>query len=147
MVFSKSCYYAIRSLIYMAARDSGDYVQIREISANLNISFHFLTKSLRKLSHAGYLITSRGAAGGVKFAVDPAKLSLMDIVIAVDGPGLFENCILGLPGCGIKDPCPLHDRWTSVADDFKRMLNRTKIRELADQFETGNIRIGELVRE
>ena len=146
MLFSKSCNNAIRAVTYIAGREKNVFIQIREISNNLHISFHFLTKNLHPLVSAGYLKTARGARGGIAFAVAPGKITLMDIVLAVDGPALFEECLIGLPGCGIKNPCPLHDQWEEINESIKRMLNRTTVQALADQVADGNVRLADIIQ-
>jgi hypothetical protein len=47
MFISKSCSYGIRSVVYLSGQPDDKYVSIRDISNDLNISYHFLTKILQ----------------------------------------------------------------------------------------------------
>jgi DNA-binding IscR family transcriptional regulator len=50
----------------------------------------------------------------------------------LDGPGLFETCVLGLPGCGTEKPCPLHNRWREVRGGIHAVLADTSVTELLE---------------
>ena len=105
---SKSCEYSLRATLYIAAQDGAPYVSISEISKSLDISFHFLTKLLQKLTVHGLLKSYRGPSGGVALAKPARNISLYDIIMALGEGELFTSCALGLKGCGERAPCPLH---------------------------------------
>ena len=46
MLLSKSCVYGLRASIYLASKSEGEFISIKGMSANLEISFHFLTMDL-----------------------------------------------------------------------------------------------------
>ncbi len=72
-----------------------------------------------------------------------SKISLLDIVVAIDGNDLVTECILGLPGCGIDKPCPLHEMWASTRDEIKQMLENTTLVEMAHKGKEQDLRITE----
>src|SRR5690625_7578709 len=86
----------MRATLHLATLKSDGYVSIRAISEELDISFHFLTKIFQKLTQAGILASFRGPNGGVALARPATRITLLDIVIAIDGPELFTECVLGL---------------------------------------------------
>ncbi len=144
MLLSKSCIYGIRAAVYLALNRNGKYVPVREISENLDISFHFLTKICRKLSSGGIIKSIKGAQGGLKFERDPENISIMEIVIAIDGNNRFSECLLGLPDCGILKPCPLHDDWFDAIESIKEKFNDITVNRIAEEVRTGNVRITEI---
>ena len=141
MIFSKSCVYGIRALIYLAGHDQGPFVPIKDISNNLGISFHFLTKILQILSEVGLIASFKGPKGGVKLTRAPDSISLMHIILALDGSEIFDSCLLGLPGCNIQSPCPLHDEWTKQRDGMKISFESITLRELAEQVQKNGLRL------
>lgn len=141
MLLSKSCVYGLRASLYLSSNQNGDYISIREMSDKLDISFHFLTKTLQKLTEAGLLESQKGPKGGVRLTQPGSDISLFDIVLAIDGSDLFTECALGLPGCGIEQPCPLHDKWADTRDSIKSMLEETSLNELSDKGKEMNLRI------
>ncbi|MFU8860452.1 MAG: RrF2 family transcriptional regulator [Cyclonatronaceae bacterium] len=130
MFISKSCSYGIRSVAYLSALTPGKYVPIREISSNLDIPYHFLTKILQMLTSANILLSSRGAGGGVTLARDAASITLYDLITAIDGTALFTSCILGLPGCGVRTPCPFHQEWDTARAKVNHFSCHTSVTEL-----------------
>ena len=141
MVLSKACSYGILASLYMARKKEGNYISIREISNDLDISFHFLTKILQTLSEEGLIVSLRGPKGGVSLAKDADSVSLLDIIIAIDGVDLFNECILGLPGCGHAKPCPMHDHWQNEREKLKANFDNKSLADIADKVEEFKYRL------
>jgi len=132
-MLSKSCVYGLRAAVYVACFGEGrKYVPIREVSGELGVSFHFLTKILQQLTEAGLMASYRGPNGGIALARPPAKTTLMDVVVAIDGHDAFERCLLGLSQCSSAHPCPLHETWGRQKADIAAALSRTTLGELRD---------------
>lgn len=133
MLLSKSCEYGLRATLFLASSGQKNYTSISEISDKLDISFHFLTKILQKLNAQGLLESFKGPNGGVKLAKPGDEIQLLEIVETIDGDDLFNECVLGLPGCGDKKPCALHNKWANHRESIKKMLGSTSLKALADE--------------
>ncbi len=140
-MLSHASEYGIRALIYLASKNERQTIPISEISEKLNISFHFLTKILQKLTQKGYLFSTRGPHGGISFAKAPEKISIIEIVFIIDNDTVFDRCVLGLPGCGEEDPCPMHDSWALVKEKLKGRFEKTSLAELAEKVNKRNERL------
>ncbi|HMO04784.1 MAG TPA: Rrf2 family transcriptional regulator [Kiritimatiellia bacterium] len=140
-LISKSCEYGLRATLYIAARRGDDYVSIRDISRDLDISFHFLTKILQKLTQHGILKSYRGPSGGVALARPVKSVSLLDVVQAIEDRELFTSCVLGLNECGEKTPCPLHAQWAQERARIQRMFRGTTLDKLAKPIAEGTLRL------
>jgi Rrf2 family protein len=143
MLLSKSCIYGIRASLYLASRKPEEYNSIRKMSETLDISFHFLTKILQQLTAQDLMESYKGPNGGIKLSQKGREATLLDIVTAIDGPGMFTECALGLPGCGTNKPCPLHDSWAVTRDHIKDMLERTNLVEMAKEGKSSDLRLTE----
>lgn len=143
MVFSKSCVYGIRALLYLAMENQRNFVPIKEISEKLNISFHFLTKILQNLTQHELVISFKGPKGGVSLARKADEISILDIVAAIDGSDIFSRCLLDLPGCSIEKPCPLHIMWGQIRENLRMSLQRAVLLNLAKEIRNGEIRLYE----
>jgi Rrf2 family protein len=117
------------------------FVPLKEISKELNISFHFLTKIFQILSRHGFITSYRGPNGGVALAKQASDISLIDIITALEGNDFFEGCILALPGCGDEAPCPLHDSWGNIRDELKNMFAQTSFDELGNKINIHGLRL------
>lgn len=141
-VLSKPTVYAIRALLYLVATEKeNDIVSIRELAGELNISFHFLTKILQKLTENDIIQSSRGATGGIILKRAPASIHLAEIVTIIEGPHFFDKCILGLPGCGNKKPCPMHAFWKETKSSIKEMFETTTLKEMGRQTKIKSLRL------
>lgn len=130
-VLSKSSEYGLRALMYMVSRSKGQqYISIREMSKELDISFHFLTKILQSLTQANMLMSYRGPNGGVGFSTSPEKILLSDVVRVLEGNDFFDKCVLGLPGCGELAPCPLHHIWKDIKGALQKEFETTSLAEM-----------------
>jgi Rrf2 family protein len=127
--------------MYVAARGEGRYVSIRAISEELDISFHFLTKTLQKLTERGILRSLRGPSGGVALACPARMISLYDIVVAIDDRDVFTQCVLGLTDCGEKTPCPLHKRWAAERMRIETMFREATLATMSRPVAEGLLRL------
>ncbi len=141
MLLSKSCVYGLRASLYLASKKEGEFIPIKRMSDKLEISFHFLTKILQQLTAEGILESFKGPNGGIRLNRPGNTVQLMDIVLAIDGEQLLTECALGLPGCGIKNPCPLHEKWAETRDAIRGMLENTTLTELVEKGRAENLRL------
>lgn len=141
MLLSKACEYGLRAALYLASLDEDGYVSIRVISDELDISFPFLTKIFQQLNEAGLLESHRGPSGGVAFTKPADEITLLDIVVAIDGSDLFKECVLGLPNCGEDKPCPIHERWAEERTRLKTMFQHNTLDDMAERIQDFEVRL------
>src|SRR5690606_11732767 len=140
MLLSKSCEYGLRAALHLATTTAAGYVPIREVSTALGIPYHFLAKIAQVLIQGGLLDSTRGPHGGVRLARPAERIKLSEIVLLLDGPAVFEECVLGLPGCGVQRPCPLHAGWAPARERVRAMFERTSLAELAQRIQMEGLR-------
>lgn len=136
VIFSKKCEYGLQAVLYLAAHQSGDVITADEISRKLNIPKEFISKILQNLTESGIVDSKKGKAGGFFLAKHPSKIRLIDIVGAIDGLAMFNNCVLGFPNCSPDNPCPLHSKWGELRSLTYKMLND----ETIDHFKERTLR-------
>jgi Rrf2 family protein len=145
VLLSKSCEYAIRTALYVATRSPGGYTAVREVSERLGMPYPFLAKIVQALTQAAVLRTLRGPNGGIALARTPEEITLKEIVVAIDGPALFRECVLGLPGCGDRAPCPLHAEWAPTRARVERMFGEMTLAVAADDIRSNDRRLSSLI--
>jgi Rrf2 family protein len=133
MLLSKSCKYGLRASVMLATLNLDTYVSIRDLSNELDISFHFLTKIFQKLNAADLVDSKKGVNGGVKLSVPSNQITFMDIVVAIDGTCSMDSCALGLPGCGVKRPCPMHEQWSTIKTGMFSTMETTTLKDVTRQ--------------
>jgi Rrf2 family protein len=143
-LFSKSCTYGLRAVLFVVGKQGQrPFVPIHEIADHLGLSFHFLTKILQKLTEDGLMISYRGPKGGVTLAQPAREVSLMQIIESLDGPDLFTSCVLGLEGCGDRKPCPLHKRWTEERARLKKVFEGATLAEVSRRAVSADLRLAD----
>jgi len=134
-LLSKSCLYGLRTAIYCAKHTENGYIPISDIAKELEIPADFLTKILQKLTKKKIMNSLRGVKGGVKLGKPPGKISLYDIINAIDGDGIFKKCFLNLEGCSEDTPCPLHESWKEYRTNLGEMLRSSSLSYLIENRE------------
>ncbi len=102
-----------------------------EVAKEMKIPPSFLAKIISQLSIAGLLTTNRGAAGGVTLKRDPSEISMLDVVEAIDGPILLNECVGDPADCTFSDDCPVHPIWVEVQETLVKRLRETKFNQLS----------------
>ena len=130
-MFSQTVEYALRAIVYLAgdpatARTSG---QISEVT---KVPQAYLSKVLKGLSEAGLLSSQRGVGGGFVLNCKPTKLTILEVVNAVDPIRRIRTCPLGISTHGSR-LCPLHRRVDDALPSVEEAFGRTTLAEvLAD---------------
>jgi Rrf2 family transcriptional regulator, iron-sulfur cluster assembly transcription factor len=123
VIFSKKCEYGLQAVLFLAANENSDVIPSDEIAKKLGIPKEFVSKILQDLTESGIIYSKKGKKGGFALAKHPSKIRLIDIVAAIDGLGIFNNCVLGFPKCSPDHPCPVHDKWGELRTKAYNMLN------------------------
>ena len=141
MILSKTCDYAVRAALYISTQQERTYVPIREMSEKLEISFHFLTKILQTLTQNNIMISFKGPNGGLALARAADSIKIIEIIEAIDGSKLFQECLLGLNKCDDHNPCPLHNHWAEIREQIRVLFAETSLASLADKVNKGGFRL------
>lgn len=103
MSYSLSFSQAIVTVIFVGDKvEQGfyDFVPTKELSEALNIARPTAVKILGNLAGAGIIETREGAKGGVRLALPPAEVTILDIFQAIEsGKAMFRHDFeLGVTG-------------------------------------------------
>ncbi len=141
-MFSQTVEYALRAAAHLAALD-GKAVNSENIAAATQVPQGYLSKVMRDLVVAGLVVSQRGPNGGFTLARPPDRISILDVVNAVDPILRIRQCPLGNPA-HLK-LCPLHRRLDDAAAQIEETFRRTSIAEVLPGSD-GARRCGQLTR-
>jgi len=130
MQITRQADYAVRAVVYLAKLGSDKRAATSQIAQEQQIPPSFLAKIVSQLSVAGLLQTSRGARGGVSLAKSPDEISLLEVVEAIDGPILINECVASSGVCSFGDSCPIRPIWCETQSVFVTKLRNTKFGDL-----------------
>jgi len=134
-MLSNSCRYGIRAVIYLASQpESSGKIGIKKISEDLNLPTPFLAKILQQLAKQKLLTSTKGPHGGFTILKDPRKITLLDIVNAIDGEDIFTNCLIHDGTCVSiekgKKQCPIHDDYAKIRENLVELFSNRTIYDL-----------------
>ena len=137
-MFSKSCKYAIRATLYLAANSNeATKYGVEHIATTLNVPKPFLGKILQQLAKNGLISVLKGPKGGFYLTTANKEHSLNEIITSIDGPEVLTSCILGLPSCSSEMPCPLHFQFQSFKLGLMEVTGDKTVAELAEEVKEG----------
>lgn len=138
-MFSKSCEYAIKVMIFIAVRqEAGARIGLDEIAEAIKSPKPFTAKILQQLARAQLLDSVRGRSGGFILATEK-QITLGDIVSAIDGEKIITGCVLGFKDCSEVHPCPVHYKFKSVREFLTGTLLKTSMEELKEVMEEQDV--------
>ena len=130
MQITRQADYAVRAMVYLAQLGPERRASTSQIAQEKQIPPSFLAKIVSQLSVAGLLQTSRGARGGVSLAKSAADISLLDVVEAIDGPILLNDCVGDNASCSFGDNCPMKPVWCEAQQELVDRLGKTTFAQL-----------------
>ena len=126
---SKKADYGLIAMKHLA-RHTDESVSAREIASEYRIPAELLAKILQKLARKGLVVSQQGIHGGYVLGRDPAAISIVDVIEALDGPIGITPCERG-SSCEQLERCSVRDPLMAVRAKMVRVLGDTSIYELA----------------
>ena len=126
---SKKADYGLIALKHLAMHADAS-VSAREIAVQYHIPAELLAKVLQKLARKGLVVSQQGINGGYVLARDPSRISIVDVVEALEGPISITPCEKG-EDCQQMQTCSVRDPLQKIKAKVVRVLGDTSIYELA----------------
>jgi Rrf2 family transcriptional regulator, iron-sulfur cluster assembly transcription factor len=130
-IFSRQCEYALQAVLYLALKPEGTMTSAKELTRQLKVPYHFIGKILQDLTRKKLLVSLKGPTGGFGLGATADRITLFDIVEAIDGAEFTRDCALGFKECSNRHPCSIHDTWKDLREGIRQMLASKNIGELA----------------
>jgi len=124
--------YTLRVLIYLGAhRPKGRLATIGDIAAVYGISDNHLMKIVYHLAKQGYVVTTRGKAGGMRLARAPELINIGDVVRGAEEDLAVVECFRpGNPECSIASACALQGILGRALAEFFAVLDGKTLADL-----------------
>ena len=127
-MFSQTVEYALRAVVHLAYEAPGARTTA-QIADATQVPRDYLAKILQGLAKKGIVATQRGVGGGVSLGRDPADLTILDVVNAVEPIQRIVTCPLGLKTHGVR-LCPLHRRVDDALALVEKAFGGTTLAEV-----------------
>ena len=123
--------YAINALAELLVYARNTPVRLKDISEKQNIELNYLEQIFRKLRLAGIVKSTRGRNGGYVYASDPTKISIKQIMDAVEEDLDATNCA-GASSCFEGRQCSSHKLWDDLNHVVENYLSKIFINDLVE---------------
>jgi Rrf2 family protein len=130
-VVSRGADYAIRAMLDVAGQPADTRTVTEQIADRQEIPVAFLSKVVAQLTQSGLLRTYRGATGGVFLAQPADEINLRQILEAVQGPIVLNQCTAPYDGCPRAATCPVCGVLLRAQERLQETLEQAILAELA----------------
>jgi Rrf2 family transcriptional regulator, iron-sulfur cluster assembly transcription factor len=134
MKISKKAEYALRAITAMGRAAPGTTFSIQDIATRERIPLKFLEQILLTLKNAGILRSKRGVGGGYQTQRSADKITLGDIIEAIDGPiDPMPAATLGPPARTLPTDCGLTKTMSLLRENLRAWLHATTIADIIER--------------
>jgi Rrf2 family transcriptional regulator, nitric oxide-sensitive transcriptional repressor len=130
-MFSQTVEYALRAVVHLAMK-APEPQTTAAIAEATKVPISYLSKVLQGLRREQIVRLQRGIGGGVSLAREPSKLSILDVVNAVEPMQRIKTCPLELKAHG-KRLCALHSRMDDSLKQMENAFASTTLEELLQE--------------
>ncbi len=128
---TKKTDYGLISLKHLAVNRSKGSASAKELAEAYRIPVPMLAKVLQKLVREGFLISEQGTNGGYRLARDPATMTTLEVIRAIDGPIILTNCFTAQGDCDLTKQCTVRAPLRRVHEEILKLLDSITISDLS----------------
>ncbi|MCF8366086.1 MAG: Rrf2 family transcriptional regulator [Bacteroidales bacterium] len=137
-MLAKSTEYAIRAMVYVQLQNwKVKRPGVVEIAHEIEAPEAYTAKILQTLARHQLLLSMKGRGGGFFYENNNSSATLFDIIHVMEGDGIFHKCGFGLKNCNSENPCPLHNRYLIVRNEFFNISKTETIASLSNNILEG----------
>lgn len=134
-LYSKGCEYALRLLASVDKSRLIERFTAQDCCRHTGIPEAFTRKTLQALARKGILSAGAGRTGGYRLSRPAKEISVLDIVLAVEGEDYFDSCVMGKSLCSDNKPCPLHESWLRSKAPLLKNLNSVTLEQMVRRYQ------------
>lgn len=80
----------------------------------------------------------KGPTGGFSLSRNAEDITLIEVIEAIDGLDMFNQCGIGFKRCDDSHPCPIHHEYKIVRKHIKQLFENKTLKELTEEVENGD---------
>lgn len=127
--------YGVAAMYELSTYYDQKAVSLKEIAQKQEYSVAYLEQLFSTLKKERLITSQRGAKGGYKLAKPPEKITVGDIIRALEGPIEFSECVGGSEDykCDRSAICVTKDIWKEVNDNINSVIDNITLKDLIDK--------------
>ena len=128
---SKKADYALIAMKHLTLREGERSSSAREIAEQYSIPVELMAKVLQRLVRKGLLVSQQGTRGGYQLARSADRISVADVIQAIDGPLTVTACTGQTDRCGQFAKCNVRDPLWRIRERIVSALATCSVSEMA----------------
>ena len=128
--FTKRADYGLMAIHYIAIQEDGGAVSAKRIADEFRIPPELLAKVLQRLAKKRLIVSQNGPKGGYVLARRPTKISVGDVVRALEGPINIVSCLEASSDCPQMAHCNLRRPVQKIQAAISQVLDTMSLAEL-----------------
>ena len=121
--------YGIVLMSYLAQKTDVQH-SAHALADAVHVPLPTVKKVLKALSQAGLLNSERGAHGGYSLNLSPKKISVAEIITAIEGPIALTECVGSESHCDQENHCSIQTNWTRINNAVFHALDEVKLSDM-----------------
>ncbi|MDO7597900.1 MAG: SUF system Fe-S cluster assembly regulator [Pseudomonadota bacterium] len=121
--------YGIVLMSYLAQRTEMQH-SAHALADAVQVPLPTVKKVLKALSQANLLTSERGAHGGYSLNSSPKKISVAEIITAIEGPIALTECVGTESHCEQENHCSIQTNWTRINNAVFHALDEVKLSDM-----------------
>lgn len=122
--------YGILLLSQMASRPMTEVHTAKNAAQQSRIPLPMTSKILKALAKGGLLVSHRGVKGGYRLAAAAERISIGDVIQALEGPFGITECSFNPGACEQEGSCPVQSNWKRISLAMLDALDRIPLSDL-----------------
>ena len=123
--------YSARIMVYLARHNGAQPATKHAIGKAEDISPNYVEQIMIRLKSANLVRSHRGRNGGFSLVRDPERITLAEVLRAVEGPVCPVPCLYDT--CEREPSCPTRPVWRKAAEALEEIFAETTIGQMARQ--------------
>jgi FeS assembly SUF system regulator len=123
--------YGILLLSQMASRPLSEVHTAKHAAQQSGIPLPMASKILKALAKGGLLVSHRGVKGGYTLATSAERISIGDVIQALEGPIGITECSSSPGTCEREGSCPVQTNWKRISVAMRDALDRIPLSDMA----------------
>ena len=128
---SKKAEYALMALKDLASRPEAEAASARDIAERYAIPVELMAKVLQRLARKRLLVSHHGTRGGYLLARPASRVSVADVIEAIDGPVTVTVCTSADDDCDQYATCNIRDPLWRIKDQIVNALTSYTLQAFA----------------
>lgn len=128
-MITKKTEYAIRAL-WELHLEPKTMMTANKVAQRQNIPPKYLPQIVSQLNQAGLLTSLRGYGGGIKLNRAAYQISVLDVIIAIQGKPILFECQHGIVECSIENDCGLLGVYNMALNSMLEVFQNTFLPDL-----------------